>query len=266
MIYNVKVLNYRDSLHVEFYTKPIIQDEKKQSYKKTDVIEKGSIKQLKIIEDLQQDIRNMHSIESSVNRSKNNLYRIARSNEWQYFITITFDRQKTDASDYRIVVNRMTKWLNNLNRHSDKKLKYLIVPEFHKDGINYHFHGLLANCDGLELKDSGHVDKFGEKIYNIVNWNFGYTTAVRIRDNGKVTNYIGKYITKDLLNKTKYKRRYFASMSCDIVEEQYYNISESEFIEKFGVDYDYLKTKNIPKACQRVKYIEINKLDKKEDI
>lgn len=258
MAYNVKVLKYRDSTHIEFYTKPIFEDQKKDVDNITGVISKDSPKQIKIIEDLQMDLKKEHSMQTSVNRSKNNLYRIARSNEWDYFITITFDREQVDSSDYREVVKKITKWLNNMQQRGSAKMKYLIVPEFHKDGKHYHFHGLLANCDNLNLVDSRHIDKMGEKIYNISNWKYGFTTAVKIKDNGKVTSYIGKYITKELLNKTKYKRRYFASMSCDIVQEEYYNMSETEFIEKYGVDYDYIKTISIPNAGQRVKYIEIN--------
>lgn len=258
MAYNVKVLKYRDSTHIEFYTKPIFDSQKKESDNITGVISKDSPKQIKIIEDLQMDLKKEHSMQTSVNRSKNNLYRIARSNDWDYFITITFDREQLDSSDYREVVKKITKWLNNMQQRGSAKMKYLIVPEFHKDGIHYHFHGLLANCDNLNLVDSRHIDKMGEKIYNISNWKYGFTTAVKIKDNGKVTSYIGKYITKDLLNKTKYKRRYFASMSCDIVQEEYYNMSENEFIDKYGVDYDYIKTISIPEAGQRVKYIEIN--------
>ena len=178
MAYNVKVLNYRDSTHIEFYTKPIFEDQKKESDNITGVIKKDSPKQIKIIEDLQMDLKNEHSMKTSVNRSKNNLYRIARSNDWDYFITITFDREKINASDYRQVVKKITRWLNNMQQRGSAKMKYLIVPEFHKDGINYHFHGLISNCDNLDLVDSGHVDKLGEKIYNIRNWKIGHTNIL----------------------------------------------------------------------------------------
>ena len=31
-------------------------------------------------------------------------------------------------------------------------MKYIIVPELHKDKEHYHFHGLLANVDNLTFK------------------------------------------------------------------------------------------------------------------
>lgn len=259
MSYNVKVLEYKDSTHIEIFTRPILEDSENKQNKVTTVIECDPISKIRIIEDLQEDIRNKHSLKVSMNRSKNNLMNIARSNKWDYFITITFDRTKVEASDYREVTKKIRTWLNNMHCRGSKELKYVIVPEFHKDGIHYHFHGLISNCNGLDLVDSGHVDCFGEIIYNIANWKYGFTTAVKVRDNGKVTNYIGKYISKEMMNKLKNKRRYFASMNCEITPEQHYNLSEKEILERFGVDYDYLKTRTIPEAGQRIKYIEINK-------
>lgn len=268
MLYNVKVLNYKDSTHIEFFNRPIKRTQSENANTITDDIEKEKRK-IRILEDLDEDIRNEHSVKTSVNRSKNNLYKIARSNKWDWFITITFDRNITDASNYDEVVGRLTTWLNNQRKRGSPDLKYLIVPEFHKDGINYHFHGLVANCEGFGLKYSGHNDVFGNEIYNITNWcigkdkkPLGHTTATRIKDNGKVTNYIGKYITKDMMNKLKYKKRYYASRNCEVAEEEYLNIQPDDFYKMFGVEFDYLKTKDIPEAGQRIRYIEINKIDK----
>lgn len=245
-------------MHIEFFENPVRREDEKIENTITDVTER---KKIQIIEDLQNDLKKEHSTQVSVNRSKYNLYRIARSNKWDWFITITFDRNRTDASDYDVVIKKLTTWLNNHRKRGSPDLKYLIVPEFHKDGINYHFHGLIANCDSFDLEYSGHNDKFGNEIYNINDWKIGYTTATRIKDNGRVTNYIGKYISKDLLNKLKYKKRYYCSRNVNIVEEEYLNIRPDEFYERFGVDFDYYKTKNIPDAGQRIKYIEINNKD-----
>lgn len=258
MLYNVKVLNYKDSTHIEFFNRPIKRTQSENADTITDVIEKEKRK-IRILEDLEEDLKNEHSIKTSVNRSKNNLYKIARSNKWDWFITITFDRDEVNAADYLEVVKEITTWLNNQRKRGSPDLKYLIVPEFHKDGINYHLHGLVANCEGFDLEYSGHNDKFGNEIYNIKKWVKGHTTATRIKDNGKVTNYIGKYITKDMMNKLKYKKRYFASRNCEVVEEEFLNISPDDFYKRFGVDFDYLKTKDIPEAGQRIRYIEINK-------
>lgn len=256
MEYNAKVLKYKDSTHITFYSSTIKRTVTEEENTKTDVIKN----KIPIIEDLQKDLlkdqNDKHSLEVSVNRSKNNLYKIARSNEWEYFITFTFNPQKIDSTDYDLVSSIVSAWLNNLHKLSPN-LKYLFVPEFHKDGKKYHYHGLIANADSLILTDSGKVDFEGMPIYNIDNWEWGFTTASKIKDNARVTNYIGKYITKDLMNRLKYKKRYYASRNCYVADEEYIMIHPDEIYNILG-DADYIKTIHIPQAAQTIKYIEIN--------
>ena len=52
-----------------------------------------------------------HAMTVSASRAKNNVYRIARSNKWDWFITLTFDRKKVEASDYDLVVQRLNDFL-----------------------------------------------------------------------------------------------------------------------------------------------------------
>ena len=93
-----------------------------------------------------------HAMAVSASRSKNNVYRIARSNSWDWFITLTFDRKKVDASDYDLVVQRLNDFLWHIKERKCPDMKYIIVPELHADKEHYHFHGLLANVDNLSFK------------------------------------------------------------------------------------------------------------------
>ena len=256
MGYNCKVLKYKDSTHITFYNCPIKRTPKEEGDTVTDVIKK----KIPIIEDLQKDLykikNDKHTMKVSVNRSKNNLYRIARSNEWDYFITFTFDPKKVDSTDYDLVSGIVSGWFSNL-RKTSPNLKYLAVPELHKDKKKYHYHALISNADSLILSDSGKVDFEGMPIYNIDKWKWGYTTASKIKDNAKVTNYIGKYITKDLMNRLKYKKRYYASKNCNVADEEYMNIYPEELVDLL-CEADYIKTVHVPEANQTIKYIEIN--------
>ena len=197
MFYNCKIIEYQDSFHIEFYEKGIKRNEEKEieiltdeniDHIYTDTNGKRSNEQIN------------HCLNVSKNRSKRNLYRIARSNNWEWFITLTFDQKKTDSSNYDLVVSKLKNYLQNLRKRKCPDLKYLIVPEFHKDGKHFHFHGLLSGVNDFIFEDSGHTDFMDNKIYNIINWNknLGFTTATKIIDNARVTSYIGKYITKDL--------------------------------------------------------------------
>lgn len=261
MIYNTKIIEYDDYYHIQWYDSPIIRkEETEEEKKKTIGFEDEAIKSdLLDSEIIQTDPKKQaHNLSVSLNRSKNNLYRIARSNDWDLFITITFDRKKVDASDYNQVSKKITTFLNNLRKRGSSNLKYLIVPELHSDGKNYHFHGLLYGADSLILEDSGHTDTFGEKIYNIVNWSFGFTTAQYIKSQSAVRNYIGKYITKDLMNKLKNKKRYYCSKNVNIYPENYYYMDIREIYDIYGENIAYIKTATV-NGVNRIKYIEVKK-------
>ena len=261
MIYNTKIIDYGDYLHIQWYDHHLIRSEVSEEMQAgiNQAEKQEIINDLHAPEQKEDDPEKQeHSLKTSVNRSKNNLYRIARSNEWELFITITFDRKITDSSDYKIVSNKITSFLNNLRKRGSENLKYLIVPELHKDGKHYHFHGLLSGADSLILEDSGHKDRYGATIYNILNWKIGFTTAQKIKNQSAVRNYIGKYITKELMNKIKYKKRYFASKNCYVAPEEYYQFSIDEIYSMFGDRIAYAKTQTI-NGINRIKYLEVKK-------
>lgn len=171
--YNCRLYNYPSGQHVTFYKKSIhIGELKNENFKKTYHRERTEKEE-------------KHCISVSLKNTKNRIYQIARSNTWEWFITLTFDRIKTDASDYDEVVKKLTKYMNNFQQRKCPNMKYLIVPEFHADGKHYHFHGLLSDCGGLHFAYSGHNDrKSGMPIFNIRDWTLGYTTATRVQDTG----------------------------------------------------------------------------------
>lgn len=128
----------------------------------------------------------------SVRRSRQKVFDLAALNEWDYFVTLTLDRQRIDRYDPDGLARRTKKWLDNgVQRHG---WRYLLVPEHHKDGA-IHMHGLFSGS--LRLVDSGKKDK-GRTIYNLPQWRYGFTTAIRTYGGAQgVSRYILKYIVKD---------------------------------------------------------------------
>lgn len=109
------------------------------------------------------------------------------------FATFTLDGAKIYRYDYKQIIKSLNVWLDNRVRREG--LKYLIVPELHKDGA-IHFHGLLN--DKLSRVNSG-VKHHGKVVYNLPEWTLGFTTAQRITGADcvrKTTEYVLKYITK----------------------------------------------------------------------
>jgi len=156
---------------------------------------------------------------SSLIRSKVKITDYVLSNEFDLFCTFTYDPQKVDSFDVEQAKLKMSTWLKNARKISPD-LKYIIVAEQHKSG-RIHFHALFGNYLGVLV--SAQRSKNGREIYNISNWRFGFSTATYIANKEKVSSYVQKYITKDML-KFGNKKRYWASRNLRIPEKTY-NVS-----------------------------------------
>lgn len=146
-------------------------------------------------------------------RAKSKVFDIALANyDFKYFVTWTLDSVKIDRYDYNGAVRKLGQWLDNRVRRNC--LKYLIVPELHKDGA-VHFHGLVN--DVIKIRSSGtyirpdggkpvklstlrrqHIDVSDcSEVFNLTDWENGFTTAIPLYgERVHTAAYISKYITK----------------------------------------------------------------------
>lgn len=130
--------------------------------------------------------------ERAVRRARQQIRDYALCSDFSYFVTLTLDREKINRYDMSEIVKRLRIWLDNRVRR--KELRYILVPERHKDGA-IHFHGFFNNA--LGVVESGHTDKGGHKIYNLPSWDFGFTTAIELYgDYHRAVSYVCKYVGK----------------------------------------------------------------------
>lgn len=260
--YNVRLYDYKHSQQVRIYTKTInTKNEAEKAFAKRKREEEKKEKEEKEIVHERTPEQEEHSIQVSVNRTKQKIFEIVRSNTWHWFVTLTFDRKKIDSSDYDSLVKVTRTWLNHMRTRKCPDFKYFLIPELHADGIHYHFHGLFADCDGLGFTDSGIVQN-GKPVYNISGFNFGFTTATKVEDTRRVSSYITKYVTKDLSVHLKNKRRYLASKNCNTADIIDYAMTDDEIKELIAMISDeitFAKTQDCPVAYQKVKYFELKK-------
>lgn len=188
-----------------------------------------------------------HSLYSSLNRTRSALYMYARQCDWEYFITLTYSPDKIDSRyDFSLCMKKAHKWINNCKNRKARELLYLLVPEQHKDGA-WHIHGLLCNTTGLTFTDSGKRYD-GKIVYNLDDWKLGFSTATKVADTCKVSNYITKYITKDLCAVTPGKQRYFVSKSIPkpktftvLIDPDEIDGFIQEVADSYGADLEYQK-------------------------
>lgn len=132
-------------------------------------------------------------------------------------VTFTLDKDKIDRYEPKEVKRAVNNWLYNNSKR--KNLSYLVVPELHQDGA-IHFHGLTNEAlqtefsetfliKGIKMKPIKETtlrkkgfkpdDEEVQKVYNVSNFPYGFTTAVELDENCEgVARYMTKYITKDL--------------------------------------------------------------------
>lgn len=188
-----------------------------------------------------------HSLYSSLNRTRSALYMYARQCNWEYFITLTYSPDKIESRyDFSLCMKKAHKWIDNCKQRKAKDLLYLLVPEQHKDGA-WHIHGLLCYTTGLTFTDSG--KRFdGKIVYNLDDWKLGFSTATKVTDTYKVSNYITKYITKDLCAVIPGKQRYFVSKSIPkpktftaLIDPDEVGSFIQEVADSYGADLEYQK-------------------------
>ena len=170
------------------------------------------------------DIDNLDSnICESISRTKRKIKEYARNNDFDYFVTLTFDPKKFNSFSIDTVLKCTRLFLQKLRR-SYPDLKYLLVPEYHADKQKIHLHGYIKGHLKLLVAENplknGEILKYkGKTVYNIAQWNYGYSTALKIgksaTDTLKCSSYITKYVTKDLLVSFNQKR-YWCSKNLEI--------------------------------------------------
>jgi len=173
------------------------------------------------LSDEEKEIQLQESRRANLYKTKNKLRDYARNNHFDKFWTLTFDPKICgESDDYRF--EEMEKWLHKM-RKKYGKFNYLAVPERHKSG-QIHWH-MMSGFFVPTLIDSGKVYR-NTPIFNCPEWKFGFTNVQNVRSQKKISNYVSKYITKDLMESParRNKKKYWASRSLELPEV--FSISE----------------------------------------
>lgn len=198
-------------------------------------------------DEIAEEKKKLDNLSRSFRRTRSALYMYARQCVWDYFITLTYSPDKIENRyDFSLCMKKVHKWIDNCKQRKAKELLYLLVPEQHKDGA-WHIHGLLCNTTGLTFTDSGKRYD-GKIVYNLDDWKLGFSTATEVTDTYKVSNYITKYITKDLCAVTPGKQRYFVSQSIPkpktftaLIDPDEVGSFIQEVADSYGADLEYQK-------------------------
>ena len=181
-------------------------------------------------------------LRQSLSRTKRVIKEYALCNEFEYFATLTFDRKKINSSELENIKKNIGHWLNNYKNRVNKNLKYVLIPELHKDKRHFHFHALISGIEDIkEFRKS----TLGVMRYNWVAWEekYGFNSLEKIKNTAKVSNYITKYITKELIT-TPHKQRYLVSKGLK-KPETFFELDNYTNEIPFEFENEYVRTLNI---------------------
>lgn len=159
------------------------------------------------------DNKAAQAVSRAMRRARAQVRDLALCNGFRWFVTLTLDGEQIDRYDMAGITRKLNNWLDNqVRRHG---LKYVLVPERHKDGA-VHFHGFFN--DAVVALDSGTIsmpggkkprkprsaaqrqawlDDGGHVVYNLPAWSLGFTTAIEVYgDYAAAVGYVCKYIGK----------------------------------------------------------------------
>jgi len=139
----------------------------------------------------------------NVSRARSAVYELAACNPWQYFVTLTLDATKYNRYDLKKWRADFSQWVRNFNRIHGFCVKYLLIPEKHKNGA-WHMHGFFCGVPDSELSEflpGKHPQKLIDGGYR--NWKrladkFGFVSLGRVRDLDAAAVYACKYVTKEM--------------------------------------------------------------------
>lgn len=188
----------------------------------------------------------LNSISSSVRRTKILLNMLLEMNNFDWFCTLTFDKDKVDRTDDTQVFKTYVKYINNIKKQFPS-LGYITIPERHEDSC-IHFHILINGITPQQLGfvDSGKVccswamkhgklcdvcsKEYFEKtkiyhdltntdglpVYNISSFPYGLTTASKVASRERCNTYVKKYIEKALGSTDIFKKRFYYSKNLKV--------------------------------------------------
>lgn len=155
---------------------------------------------------------NENKINESILRSKSKIFELAFCNPWDWFFTGTINPNKQDRTDLKLFHKQVTQWLRDYNKKYKLNIKFLFVPEKHKDGKSWHIHGFIYGLPVEHLVQFRVGDKMGKGLADkvmqgdiVYNWQayfnrFGFCDLEPIRNHEAVSKYVTKYINKELAN------------------------------------------------------------------
>lgn len=176
--------------------------------------------------------KNIHDV---ANRVRKTVYGIAVCNEWSHFVTITVSSIH-DRTDLEFAFDQLRLRLRLL-KNWYPGFKYLFVPEYHarveangKRAV--HFHGLVCGlpktefgCRSTYIRDKKSHRIYKRKVNDLkIFRDLGISDISPVRSQERVTAYIAKYVSKEIIRLDMHRSSYIVSRGLRRPERHRYTL------------------------------------------
>lgn len=176
---------------------------------------------------------NDHKLDNNISRARSKIFEYARCNEFDYFVTLTLDKNKYDRYDLAKYIKDLGQHIRDDRKRTGSNIQYLLIPEPHFDNA-WHMHGLIKGMplehltpftlnDYLPYKVRELIEA-GREIYNWTSYSekFGWCTIEKVKSQEAISKYVTKYISKAIqpnLKREKEKKLYYVTRGLKTAEK-----------------------------------------------
>lgn len=141
---------------------------------------------------------------NNICRAKSNVLALGMCNPWEYFVTFTLDPRKYSRDNLSLWQKDFSHYIRNQRQIHSLDIKYLLIPELHKDGRSWHMHGFIMGIpwdnllDFLPGQHPIRLIRGGYRWHKGINDRFGFNSFGKIQNVDAASKYALKYITKSM--------------------------------------------------------------------
>jgi len=202
--------------------------------------------------DISDENDNYEKLKQSISRARQRIFEYAICNDFDFFVTLTLDEGKIKRDDIDNYVKKLGQYIRDLRKDTGQKIEYLLIPERHSDGVNWHMHGLMKGIldlrefsinENIPMKMKDKILKYREEGLDLYEWTgyskkFGFNCIEPVKNLEACSKYITKYISKEFGKgiDVKYKKMYYVSRGLKRAEL----IKRGILKNKTEIVYDYV--------------------------
>lgn len=191
---------------------------------------------------------NTKKLDNNISRARAKVKEYGLCNDFEYFVTLTLDPKKYNRADLKKYKKDLSQFLRDYKKSYGSKIEYVLIPEFHEDGINVHMHGLIKGILPKHITLSEYINKkTGEHYLDWLQYSkkFGWLNIGKIKDKDKVCSYITKYINKSMADTIKVlgDHMYYNSQGLKVAQEIKRGTLSRNSIPEYDFENDYIQSK-----------------------